>query len=169
MAELNDTYVVHGAPATCTMGMRFSFIALNLTYGVFLRSQPQMTVKDCIGNVNVLNFGGCYSMENPDTQREAQKVREAVEKECPDTFLDSVMGLFCSKKKKKQQEASEEVPQVVGICRPFIIGGQEWDNGKDGVKTGGKTPLLGGAKLHCKYGCEIEIVHSGQQEAGGEG
>lgn len=101
MAELNDTYVVHGAPATCTMGMRFSFIALNLTYGVFLRSQPQMTVKDCIGNVNVLNFGGCYSMENPDTQREAQKVREAVEKECPDTFLDSVMGLFCSKKKKK--------------------------------------------------------------------
>ena len=79
------------------------------------------------------------------------------------------MGLFCSKKKKKQQEASEEVPQVVGICRPFIIGGQEWDNGKDGVKTGGKTPLLGGAKLHCKYGGEIEIVHSGQQEAGGEG
>ena len=70
MAELNDTYVVHGAPATCTMGMRFSFIALNLTYGVFLRSQPQMTVKDCIGNVNVLNFGGCYSMENPDTQRD---------------------------------------------------------------------------------------------------
>jgi hypothetical protein len=120
-----------------------------------------MTVKDCIGNVNVLNFGGCYSMENPDTQREAQKVREAVEKECPDTFLDSVMGLFCSKKKKKQQEVSEEVPQVVGICRPFIIGGQEWDNGK--------TPLLGGAKLHCKYGGEIEIVHSGQQEAGGEG
>jgi len=57
----------------------------------------------------------------------------------------------------------------VGICRPFIIGGQEWDNGKDGVKTGGKTPLLGGAKLHCKYGGEIEIVHSGQQEAGGEG
>ena len=38
MAELNDTYVVHGAPATCNMGMSFSFIALNITYGVLSRS-----------------------------------------------------------------------------------------------------------------------------------
>lgn len=106
-------------------------------------------------------------MENPDTQREAEKVRKAVEEQCPDTFLDSVMGLFCSKKKKKQQEVSEDIPQVVGKCTPIIIGNQEWDNGKDGVKTEGKTPLLGGAKLRCKYGGEIEIVHSGQQEAGG--
>lgn len=167
MAELNETYVVHGAPATCTMGMRFSFIALHVTHGVFLRMQPQMTVKDCIGNYNVLNFGGCYSMENPDTQKEAEKIRKKVEESCPDTFLDDVMGFFCSNKKQEQQEVSEEVPQVVGICRPIIIGGQEWDNGKDGVKTRDRTPLLGGAKLHCKYGGEIEIVHSGQQEAGG--
>lgn len=169
MAELTDTYVVHGAFATCTMGMRFSCIALEQTHGVFLRMQPQMTVKDCIGNCNVLHFGGCFSMENPDTQREAENVRKAVEEQCPDTFLDKAMGFFCSKKKKKQQEVSAEVPQVVGICTPFIIGGQEWDNGKDGVKTDGKSPLLGGAKLHCKYGGEIEIIHSGQPEAGGEG
>lgn len=171
MAELNDTYVVHGAAATCTMGMRFSYIALHKTYGVFLRMQPQMTVKDCIGNYNILNFGGCFSMENPDTQNEARKVEAAVEEQCPDTFLDGVMNFFCGgkKKEKKQQEASAEVPQVVGKCMPIILGGQEWDNGKDGVKTCDKTPLLGGAKLHCKYGGEIEIVHSGQQEAGGEG
>ena len=48
MAELNDTYVVHGARRLVPWGCVFSFIALNLTYGVFLRSQPQMTVKDCI-------------------------------------------------------------------------------------------------------------------------
>lgn len=169
MAELTDTYVVHGAPATCTMGMRPSYIALHRTYGVFLRMQPQMTVKDCIGDYHILNFGGCYSMENPDTQREAEKVRENVEEQCPDTFLDKVMGLFCSKKKKEQQEVSAEVPQVVGKCTPIIMGGQEWDNGKDGVKTDGKKTLLGGARLHCKYGGEIEIIQSGQPEAGGEG
>lgn len=170
MAELNDTYVVHGATATCTMGMRPSIIALHNTYGVFLRGQPQMTVKDCKGDYNILCFGGCFSMENPDTQLEAEKVQKAVEEACPDTFLDGVMNFFCGKKKKeKQQEVSEEVPQVVGKCTPKIIGGQEWDNGKDGVKTDGKKPLLGGAKLHCMYGGEIEIIASGQPEADGEG
>lgn len=164
MAELNETYVVHGAQVTCTMGMRPSAIILEETYGVYLRQQPQMTVGDS-KNSNIICFGGCYSMENPDTQKKAQEIKEEVDRRCPDTFLDSVMNFFCGGDKGAgQQEASEESLRVLGVCTPNIAGGMEWDHGKDGVKTEGKETLLGTAKLYCMYGGEIEIVHSGQQE-----
>ncbi|WP_077611731.1 DUF4280 domain-containing protein [Clostridium sp. Marseille-P2415] len=167
MAELTDTYVVHGACSTCSKGMRASQVVLQKTHGVFLRGQAQMTVKDCKGEDNVICFGGCYSMENPSTAAEAEKIQKAVEEACPDTFLDKVMGFFTGGKKEKKQEAPAEegVPQVVGVCTPHIIA-QEWDHGQDGVETGGKRPMMGGAKLYCIYGGEIEIVESGQPEAG---
>ncbi|WP_124065279.1 DUF4280 domain-containing protein [Clostridium sp. E02] len=168
MAELTDTYVVHGASATCSMGMRGSCTVLHKTHGVFLKNQPQMTVKDCKGDYNVICFGGCYSMENPSTQAEAAKVQKAVEEACPDTFLDHVMGFFTGGKKKKQkQEAPSEegVAQVVGVCSPHIIA-KEWDHGQEGVETDKECPLMGGAKLYCIYGGEIEIVESGQPEPG---
>lgn len=63
MAELNDTYVVHTAMIRCSMGMRETYLVLDDTHGVFLRQQPQMTVDDSVGEVNVRCFGGCYSME----------------------------------------------------------------------------------------------------------
>ena len=53
MAELNDTYVVHTAMIRCSMGMRETYLVLDDTHGVFLRQQPQMTVDDSVGEVNV--------------------------------------------------------------------------------------------------------------------
>mgnify|MGYP003233346690 CR=1 FL=1 len=94
MAELNDTYVVHTAMIRCSMGMRETYLVLDDTHGVFLRQQPQMTVDDSVGEVNVRCFGGCYSMENPSTKAEADRIQKAVEEECPDTFLDSVLNHF---------------------------------------------------------------------------
>ena len=58
MAELNDTYVVHTAMIRCSMGMRETYLVLDDTHGVFLRQQPQMTVDDSVGEVNVRCFGG---------------------------------------------------------------------------------------------------------------
>lgn len=163
MAELNDTYVVHTATTTCSMGMRPSCAILNSTHGVYLRQQPQMTVNDSLPMVNVMCFGGCYSMENPSTQAAAAAIQAAVLAECPDTFLDKVMNFFTGGKKKAQTQAAQEgVPRVVGVCTPTIPPGLKWDNGKDGVKTKGESPLLGGAKLRCLFGGEIEIVDSGQ-------
>lgn len=168
MAELNDTYVVHTATTTCSMGMRPSCAILNSTHGVYLRQQPQMTVNDSLPMVNVMCFGGCYSMENPSTQAAAAAIQAAVLAECPDTFLDKVMNFFTGGKKKAQTQAAQEgVPRVVGVCTPTIPPGLKWDNGKDGVKTKGESPLLGGAKLRCLFGGEIEIVDSGQ--VAGEG
>ena len=166
MADLNDTYVVHGACSRCSMGMRDSQIVLGNTHGVFLRQQAQMTVEDSAAEENVLCFGGCYSMENPSTRAEAERIQAAVEEACPDTFVDKAMRFFTGKKKKKAetQEAQEGVPRVVGECTPRIPIGSTWDNGKDGVETDEKKPLMGGAKLRCLYGGEIEIITSGQVE-----
>lgn len=106
-------------------------------------------------------------MENPKTQEAAEKVRKDVEEACPNTFLDKVMNKFTGGKKKKEEAAAPEegVPQVLGECTPRIIA-SEWDYGKDGVESDEERPLMGGAKLHCIYGGEIEIVDPGQPEAG---
>lgn len=168
MADLNDTYVVHTATTTCSMGMRSSCAVLGNSHGVYLRQQPQMTVNDSLPMVNVMCFGGCYSMENPSTQAAAAAMQAAVLVACPDTFLDKVMNFFTGgKKKAKTQAAQEGVPRVVGVCTPMIPPGTKWDNGKDGVETKGNSPLLGGAKLRCLFGGEIQIVDSGQVEGSG--
>ena len=161
MADLKDIYVVHGAGSTCTHGIRESRIVLERTHGVFLKGWPQMNVNDCKPE-NIICFGGCYSMENPDTGAEAQKILEAVEKSCPETFLDKVMKCFT---KQGRKESSEGLSQVVGICTPKILSA-EWDNGGNTVEVNGEVPLLAGAKVHCLYGGEIEIIDSGQPEAG---
>ncbi len=161
MADLKDTYVVHGAWTTCTCGMRKSRIVLEKSHGVFLKNRELMTVNDCKPE-NIVCFGGCYSMENPDTAAEAQKIQMAVEKDCPNTFTDTVMNFFT---KKGQKESSDAPLQVVGICTPKIISA-EWDNGGNTVEVNGEVPLLAGAKVHCLYGGEIEIIDSGQPEAG---
>jgi hypothetical protein len=77
------------------------------------------------------------------------------------------MNFFTGGKKKKKEEEpkSAETPQVVGVCTPNIIA-QEWDHGQEGVETESQRPLMGGARLYCMYGGEIEIVESGQPEAG---
>lgn len=143
MAELNDTYVVHTAMIRCSMGMRETYLVLDDTHGVFLRQQPQMTVDDSVGEVNVRCFGGCYSMENPSTKAEADRIQKAVEEECPDTFLDSVLNLFTGGEKEiTTQEAQEGVPRIVGVCTPNIPAGTKWDNGKEGVETRGWNRFL---------------------------
>lgn len=168
MADLNDTYVVHTAATACSMGMRQSCAVLGNSHGVYLRQQPQMTVNDSLPMVNVMCFGGCYSMENPSTQAAAAAMQAAVLAACPDTFLDKVMNFFTGgKKKAKTQAAQEGVPRVVGVCTPTIPPGTKWDNGKDGVETKGDSPLLGGAKIRCLFGGEIQIVDSGQVEGAG--
>lgn len=53
--------------------MRESYLALDATHGVLTHQIPQMTVKDMILNTNIINFGGCYSRENPDVQAEIEK------------------------------------------------------------------------------------------------
>uniref|UniRef100_UPI0006D26DEF PAAR-like protein n=1 Tax=Clostridium sp. NkU-1 TaxID=1095009 RepID=UPI0006D26DEF len=105
MADLKDTYVVHGAWTTCTCGMRKSRTVLEKSHGAFLKDRAQMTVNDCKPE-NIICFGGCYSMENPDTAAEAQKIQMAVEKDCPNTFTDTVMNFFTKKRSERKFRCS---------------------------------------------------------------
>lgn len=170
MPDLKDTYVVHCAVCKCGYGMRDSYAVLTDTHGVFLRGQAQMTVKDCKAE-NLVNFGGCYSMENPDTKAVAEEILRQVEEECPDTFLDKVMDTFSGGKKTKQTQtdpslAEEGQLMAVGKCLPCIMAGQNWSEGKSGVMVNTKRPMMGEARLYCKYGGEIQIIQAGQPEAG---
>lgn len=172
MPDLKDTYVVHCSSATCTMGMRPSYVVLRQSHGVFMRGQALMTVKDCQPEVNIICFGGCFSMENPSTIEAAEEVKRQIEEEAPDTFIDKVMNLFGGGKSKQAKQndpsaAFEGMPQVVGKCEPKIVGGQEWDNGKEDVETDSAHSLLGEAKIFCMYGGEIKLENAGQPEAGG--
>ncbi|WP_349944224.1 PAAR-like protein [Lacrimispora sp. BS-2] len=102
----------------------------------FFKDRALMTVNDCKPE-NIICFGGCYSMENPDTAAEAQKIQMDVEKDCPNTFTDTVMNFFA---KKDQKESSDAPLRVVGICTPKIISA-EWDNGGNTVEVN-KSPYL---------------------------
>ncbi|MDR2025757.1 MAG: hypothetical protein LBQ71_21480 [Hungatella sp.] len=78
MADLKDTYVVYGAWTTCTCGMRKSRTVLEKSHGVFLK----------------------------DTAAEAQKIKMAVEKNCPNTFTDTVMNFFTKKRSERKFRCS---------------------------------------------------------------
>lgn len=167
MADLQDTYVVHCAQVTCSEGMRGSVIVLQNTHGIYLKQMPMMTVSDCIENTNIINFGGCYSMENPSTQKAAEEVQKKVEEECPDGTIDKIGKFFCKKKKKEEVSVDNTGElKVLGECCLNLCMGQEWNYGKEQVEADGAKPLLGGAKLYCVYGGEIEIITSGQPEEG---
>lgn len=164
MADLKDTYVVHCAEIRCTKGMRESYLVLENTHGVYLKQMPALTVKDCVADTNLINFGGCYSIENPSTQEEAKKIKEMVEDACPDTFTDKFGKCFCRGDKEDIQLTNEGEFKVVGECLLALCAGQEWNYGKEKVTIDGEKPLMGGAKLYCIYGGEIEIITSGQPE-----
>ena len=167
MADLQDTYVVHCATVTCTQGMRGSMIVLQNTHGIYLKQMPLMTVADCVKHTNIINFGGCYSMENPSTQKAAEEVQKKVEEECPDSAIDKIGKFFCGKKKKEEVSIDNTGElKVLGECLLELCMGQEWNYGKEQVEADEAKPLLGGAKLYCVYGGEIEITTSGQPEEG---
>lgn len=74
-ADKDTAYVVYQARIECTYGMRESYLSLKSTHGVMTKEIPQMTVKDTKLNTNIINFGGCRSMENPSVERAAEKAR----------------------------------------------------------------------------------------------
>lgn len=100
----NDTtYVVHCARIECSKGMRESYLVLGPTHGVKTRQIPQMTIKDILPFINVINFGGCFSTENPSVKAAAEAAVEAAqkaiedkhnEKGCIGKFFDNVVDFL---------------------------------------------------------------------------
>ncbi len=168
----NDTtYVVHCARIECTFGMRESYLTLGPTHGVKTRQIPQMTVKDTILNENIINFGGCFSPENPSVKEAAEAAVAASqeiiqnrknERKGLARFLDKVVDLFV---KDKEVEVDESLmKKCVGECRAQFPTVTQWEEGHEKVTINGEPVLLRRCSIACDHGGCITILVSGQPE-----
>lgn len=158
MAGIDDTYIVHCAQTVCDYGMRASMLVLEDSHGVFLKSQAQMTIKDCRSE-NVVCFGGCMSPENPATIEAAKEIAREVAEKTQVDFEEQVADIFT-----QESEDGKNTMACFGECVPEIVS-VEWDKEKEDVYVEpGKKALLGEATLTCKYGGIIKIVTTGQPE-----
>lgn len=168
----NDTtYVVHCARIECTCGMRESYLTLGPTHGVKTRQIPQMTVKDTVLDTNIINFGGCFSLENPSVREAAEAAVEAAQKTIEEKrneknfvgkFFDKVVDWFV---RDQDMDVNESLMEAcVGECRAVFPAGTEWIKGHEKVTINGESVLLRRCSLMCNYGGCITILVSGQPE-----
>lgn len=168
----NDTtYVVHCARIECSKGMRESCLVLGPTHGVKTRQIPQMTIKDILPEVNVINFGGCFSTENPSVKAAAEAAVEAAQKTiedkhnqkgCIGRFLDNVVDWFVGDHEMSVDESLMQ--QCVGECLAGFPENPKWEKGHEKVTVNGEPVLLRRCSLTCNYGGCITILVSGQPE-----
>lgn len=164
MAE--EVYVTHTAQMVCSCGSRASILVLQNSHGIYVRNYAQMTVKDCVPNENILNFGGCISMENPDTKKMAEEVVAKAEeqyKEQSKGFFNKIVDFFCSTDAEAEPDESV-VAMCMGHCNPCIDPDLMWSMGKEIVELKGDHPLLKGSTILCSYGGEIRLESPGQPE-----
>lgn len=168
----NDTtYVVHCARIECTCGMRESYLTLGPTHGVKTRQIPQMTVKDTVLDTNIINFGGCFSLENPSVKDAAEDAVAASqdiiesrknERKGLARFLDKVVDFFV---KDTETDVDESLmKQCVGECSAQFPPGAQWIKGHEKVTINGEQVLLRRCSMMCSYGGCITILVSGQPE-----
>ncbi len=164
----DTTYVVHCARIECKYGMRESYLALGPTHGVITRQVPQMTAKDTVLDTNIINFGGCKSMENPTlraaAEEAARKANETIEAESSwgDKFVDAVTSFFCGDQEIEVTESLME--ECMGECIACFPENAEWIRGHKKVFINGEAVLLRRCSLRCNYGGLITILLSGQPE-----
>jgi len=168
----NDTtYVVHCARIECSKGMRESYLVLGPTHGVKTRQIPQMTIKDILPEMNVINFGGCFSTENPSVKAAAEAAVMAAQKTiedkhnqkgCVGRFLDNVVDWFVGDHEMSVDESLMQ--QCVGECLAGFSKNPKWEKGHEKVTVNGEPVLLRRCSLTCNYGGCITILVSGQPE-----
>lgn len=158
MEDKANTYVVHGAVTRCSMGLRESRLVLRQGHGIFLRNIAQINEADCAGTVNVIDFCGCISAENPKTLEMAKTISAKVAADTGESFDASVEEVFCN-----GSIGAVKTMECAGACTPRILS-PSWDEVKDGVLTEGKNPVRGTAVVKCLYGGVITIELTGQPE-----
>lgn len=160
----DTTYVVHCARVECTHGMRESYLALGPTHGVKTRQIAQMVASDTVLDTNIINFGGCNSVENPKVREAAEQVAEQANQTIADNwgFRDWVLSLFTTDSEIRVTESLME--KCFGECIANFPSGKEWEESHEKVFINGKAVLLRKCSLTCNYGGLITILFSGQPE-----
>lgn len=70
-AEQPPCYVVHGAKVLCSMGSREARLVTPMDHGVLLGNTPQLVADDSASLTNVMCFGNCFSVDNPNMAQAA--------------------------------------------------------------------------------------------------
>ncbi|MCM1259104.1 MAG: DUF4280 domain-containing protein [Roseburia sp.] len=160
----DTTYVVHCASIECSCGMRESLLVLGASHGVKTRQVPQITVKDYALDKNIINFGGCTSMENPKVKEAAEnaakEARKAIKEK--ETFMDKVINFFTKADEIEVEESLME--QCIGECIATFPANAKWEKGHEKVFVNGESVLLRKCDITCDYGGLITIIFSGQPE-----
>lgn len=159
------SFVVNTARVQCSCGMRDSCLTLGNIHGMYTNGLAQMTVMDSVFNENVINFGGCTSVENPSTQEAIARVKEEAgegisQAKAEGGFFEQLVGFFIG----GDGEADESLTsQCVGECAGAVLE-TKWGNHGEKTTLNEENPLLRRCELKCKFGGEIKIILSGQPE-----
>lgn len=162
----DTTYVVHCARVECPYGLRESYLALDATHGVLTRQVPQMTINDTVLNTNIINFGGCHSLENPSVKEAAEAAAKAANEQVHSKenwgFRDWVTSLFV---KEKEIEVTESLMEkCIGECKAEFPPNAKWMEGEENVFVNNEPVLMRKCSLTCNYGGQITILLSGQPD-----
>ena len=170
-ALADTSYVVHQARIECSFGMRDSLLVLEEGHGVKTRQYAQMTEGDCVFDKNIINFGGCRSMENPSTQEAARAAVEAAQTTIEnkrsemnwfEKGVDWVANIFV--KDQEVAPTDEVVKQCVGECLAEFPPDAAWNFADDKVTINGEKVLLRRCYMMCNHGGRILILLCGQPE-----
>lgn len=163
-AAENPCYVVHGAKILCSQGSREARLVTPLDHGVLLGSKPQMVVEDSASLANVMCFGNCFSVENPDMAQAAVDATNLYNQRKSKGLWETIKSWF-GIKPKVVTEASKELQQrCICECNPSFSEGAVWKEGNEGSVIMGKETLIQPATLVCDYGGVIRIIDNGQNE-----
>lgn len=160
----NPCYVVHGAKLLCSRGSREARLVVPLDHGILLNGHPQMIANDSASLTNVMCFGNCFSIDNPNMEQAAVDATNQYNQEKSQTFWGKVKSFF-GIKPKTVDSASEELQALcICECKPSISTESVWEDSNDKSLVIGKKTLIQPATLVCQYGGIIRIIDNGQNE-----
>lgn len=140
--SLNQYYIVRGARMFCECGSHTGHLNLPVDHGVYVNGKPMVHMKDCQANVNIGDFGVCFSEEPPDTKK-ILLVSEDGE--------SNVKGKGCK-------------PEIIGYWQDIYPATRLVE---DAESSGfDEKAVLTCSYLVCKYGGIIRFIDNGQDFEG---
>lgn len=161
-------YVVHGAKVLCSMGSREARLVTPMDHGVLLENTPQLVAGDSAALTNIMCFGNCFSVDNPNMAQAAVDATNQYNQRKAQGFWGRLKAKFGIKPKVVTQVSKELQQLCICECEPSFTKGALWEEGYEKCKIKGQETLLQPATLVCAHGGVIRIVDNGQKEQNGQ-
>lgn len=129
----NPCYVVHGAKLLCSMGSRDARLVVPIDHGVLLRNKPAMLAEDSLALSNIMCFGNCFSVENPNMEQAAIDATNQYNEKKSKTVWGKVKSFFGLGPKEADSASKELKAACICACQPSFPGGVMWEEGNEKV------------------------------------